>query len=249
LSGILEEMRRSAEQRLKDLPGGEPGRGDGSVFPDALRGRERLSVIAEVKRSSPSEGALKPGADAVAQASLYAGAGAAAVSVLTEPTRFGGALSDLEQVAAAVDIPVLMKDFVIDPDQVRAGALLGARAVLVIARLLDEVALDEILHACDSYGVAPFFETHDAVEAEAGCERAVPVIGVNNRDLDTLEIDLGNARRLLGDLPREVVTVAESGYVTVEDARDMIGRCDAILVGTALMRDGDPGAFIRGVSR
>lgn len=247
MSGVLEEMRASARRRLAGLPRGEPGPGDRTVFPNALRGREAVSVIAEVKRASPSRGALAPDADAVVQARSYVAAGAAAVSVLTEPTRFGGALADLEAVVQALDAPVLMKDFVIDPDQVRAAALLGARAVLVIRRMLDDRALDEILDACRRYGVAPFFETHDAEEVADGVARGVPVIGANNRDLDTLAIDTSTAPELLKAVPQDRVSVAESGYLVPADVSPLVGQCDAVLVGSALMTGGDPGAFIREV--
>ncbi|NRA97057.1 MAG: indole-3-glycerol-phosphate synthase [Planctomycetes bacterium] len=247
MSGVLDEMRASARRRLADLPGGEPGVGDGEAFPAALRGRASLSVIAEVKRASPSRGALAPDADAAAQARVYVDAGAAAVSVLTEPTRFGGSLDDLEAVVSAIHAPVLMKDFIIDPEQVRAGALLGARAVLVIRRMLDDVALSEILDACERYAVAPFFETHDGAEVADGVARGVPVIGVNNRDLDTLAINTSTATELLDGVPEDRVAVAESGYLKPEGVRPLLGRCDAVLVGSALMTHGDPGAFIREV--
>lgn len=248
MSGILHEMRASARRRLAELPVGEPGSGDPDAFPGALRGRTSLSVIAEVKRASPSRGPLALDADAVAQARRYVDAGAAAVSVLTEPTRFGGSLADLEAVVASVDAPVLMKDFVIDPEQVRAGALLGAGAVLVIRRMLDDGLLQEILDACVRYSVAPFFEAHDADEIADGVSRGVPVIGANNRDLDTLAIDTSTADRLLESVPADRVAVAESGYLEPVDVRPLIGRCDAVLVGSALMTHKDPGAFIREVS-
>lgn len=247
MSGVLEEMRASARSRLAELPQGEPGGGDPSAFPGALRGRASLSVIAEIKRASPSRGALAPDADAVAQACSYVDAGAAAVSVLTEPTRFGGSLADLEAVVSAVGAPVLMKDFVIDPEQVRAGALLGARAVLVIRRMLDDVQLAEILDACARYAVAPFFETHDATEIADGVARGVSVIGANNRDLDTLAIDTSMAAQLLDAIPADHVAVAESGYSEPRDVRPLLGRCDGVLIGSALMTHGDPGAFIREV--
>ena len=248
MSGVLEEMRASAAGRLKDLPRGAPPRRDPTTFVAALRGRSTLSVIAEVKRRSPSRGDLRPSADAPAQAAVYAGAGARAISVLTEPTRFGGSLADLEAVVARVDTPVLMKDFVIDPEQVRVGALLGAAAVLVIRRMLDDDALSEILAACADYGVAPLFETHDAGEVASGIDLGVPVIGVNNRDLDTLAIDTDAAPRLLEPVPADRVVVAESGYLTPEDVRPLHRRCDAVLVGSALMTHDAPDEFIEEVA-
>ncbi|MAG57518.1 MAG: indole-3-glycerol phosphate synthase [Planctomycetes bacterium] len=246
--GLLEDMIASARSRIRALPAGDPSPRDSDVFADALRGRDRLSVIAEVKRSSPSRGALAPRADAVAQARRYVDAGAAAVSVLTEPTRFGGSLDDLETVANAVSAPVLMKDFVVDPEQVRAGALLGARAVLVLRRLLDASVTGEILDACRTYGVAALFECHHSDEVDDAIARGAPVIGVNNRDLDSLEIDLDRAPRLLERMPADRVAIAESGYLQPAQCAGLVGRCDAVLVGSALMTHDDPGAFIREVT-
>lgn len=248
MSGVLEQMRASALARLSDLPKGEPRPGDPDRFVTALAGRERISVIAEVKRKSPSRGDLRPDADAPAQAARYAAAGAAAVSVLTEPTRFGGQLDDLAGVVGRVQIPVLMKDFIISPEQVRVGALLGASAVLVIRRMLDDGQLGEILSAAADYGVSTLFETHDEAEVRSGIDVGARVIGVNNRDLDTLEIDTSAAPRLLAPVPNDRVVVAESGYLSPADVRPLHGSCDAVLVGSALMTHDAPERFIEEVS-
>lgn len=250
MSSVLDRIVASTRERLSSLPRGEPRgpRPDGR-FVEALRGRDRISVIAEVKRKSPSRGALAPTAKAPAQAARYESAGAAAVSVLTEPTYFGGDFQDLVDVGDAVALPLLMKDFVVDPEQVRVAALLGASAVLALLRIVDDPALDEILAACRTYGVEPLMECHDEAEVARALARDVTVIGVNNRDLGDLEIDRQNAVRLLPRIGAEHVGIAESGYLEPGDVAEVRSLCDAVLVGSALMTREDPETFIREVSR
>jgi indole-3-glycerol phosphate synthase len=175
----------------------------------------------------------------------YERAGAAAVSVLTEPTRFGGSYEDLSRAAHAVSVPALMKDFVVDPAQVREAARLGARGVLLILRCLSESELGELVSACAHYGLTPFLECHDEAEIESALGLEGGVIGANNRDLDTLQIDRALAPRLLAGVPKDRVAVAESGYEKAEDVREIRGVADAVLVGGALMRHEDPSKLIR----
>jgi indole-3-glycerol phosphate synthase len=213
---------------------------------DALRGKDRLKVIAEFKQASPSAGSIAQ-RDPAAQVRLYADAGAAAVSVLTEPSRFGGSFEDLERAVEAVDIPILMKDFVVDPAQIRMAACLGARGVLLIARCLSDAQLNELASACRDYGLGVLVECHDAEEVSRALALPEAIVGVNNRDLDTFEIRRDLAPRLLRDLPSDRVAVAESGYLKPGDTVELWGVADAVLIGSALMRDSNPGAFIRGV--
>jgi indole-3-glycerol phosphate synthase len=244
---VLDELVAAARERVKDLPNREPRElPRGISLGDALRGKDRLKVIAEFKQASPSAGSIAQ-RDPAAQVRLYADAGAAAVSVLTEPSRFGGSFEDLERAVEAVDIPILMKDFVVDPAQIRMAACLGARGVLLIARCLSDAQLNELASACRDYGLGVLVECHDAEEVSRALALPEAIVGVNNRDLDTFEIRRDLAPRLLRDLPSDRVAVAESGYLKPGDTVELWGVADAVLIGSALMRDSNPGAFIRGV--
>lgn len=240
MTGLVEELVRSARERARKLPAREPeGKPSGPSLESAVRGKHRLDVIAEFKRKSPSLGTLgEP--DLVEQLRRYEEAGAAAVSVLTEPSRFGGSYEDLSRAARSARVPVLMKDFVVDPAQVREAARLGARAVLLIIRCLSEADLDELVSACAHYGLTPLLECHSAAEIEGALRHREGVIGANNRDLETLAIDRSLAPRLLAEVPGDRVAVAESGYERAEDVEDVRGLADAVLVGGALMRHADP---------
>jgi indole-3-glycerol phosphate synthase len=202
--------------------------------------------MAEFKRASPSAGAIAD-RDPAAQVKLYARAGASAVSVLTESSRFGGSFDHLEQAARAVSVPVLMKDFVVDAAQIRMAASLGARGILLIARCLSDSQLKDLASDCSRYGLTALVECHDADEVSRALQIPDAVIGVNNRDLDTFEIHRDLAPRLLREVPADRVAVAESGYQKPEDTAELRGLADAVLIGSALMKDDDPGAFIRGV--
>ncbi len=243
---LIDELVASARKRAEALPPREhlpewaarprPSR---PSFREALRGKAHLDVIAEFKRASPSLGAIaERGLED--QVRRYAQAGAAAISVLTEPSRFKGSLSDLERTVASVEVPVLMKDFVVHPAQIREAAFLGASAVLLIVRCLSREQLSELAQAADELGLTPLVECHHARELERALEIEDAVIGVNNRDLDTLAIDTSLSPRELADVPRERVVVAESGYEHAEDVAELRGVADAVLVGSALMKLGDP---------
>jgi indole-3-glycerol phosphate synthase len=195
------------------------------------------ALIAEVKRGSPSKGAIAPGLDAAAQALAYAAAGADAVSVLTEPRRFGGSLADLEAVAAAVSLPVLRKDFVVDPYQVWEAATAGAAAVLLIAAALDDRGLALLLGECRLCGLDALVEVHDEAELGRAAAAGAALIGINNRDLRSLTVDLRVTERLAALAPRDVLLVSESGIVTGADARRAArAGAQALLVGETLVR-------------
>jgi indole-3-glycerol phosphate synthase len=246
---ILAELVAAARVRATLLPRTEPdSRASSPAFSEALRGKDRLSVVAEFKRASPSLGAIAPDAEVLPRVRKYSAAGAAAISVLTEPLRFGGSLEDLEVAAGSAAVPVLMKDFVVSVAQVRAAARLGARAVLLIVRCLEPAELSDLAAACSHYGLTPLVECHVEADLERALEIPRAVIGVNNRDLDTLIIDRTTALRLLPRVPRDRVAIAESGYEAPAQAREVLGVADAVLVGSALMAGGDPGRFIREVS-
>lgn len=246
MNGVLQSLVDASRIRAAQLPKDAPVvRRTRRSLAEALAGRDQIKIIAEFKRSSPSAGVLGPGASAVSQACIYRDAGASALSILTEPTRFNGSTDDLAAAAAAVDVPLLMKDFIVDPTQVALGARSGASGILLILRCLDDVQLAELVSACREHDLTPLLECHNRAEVERAVAIPEAVIGVNNRDLDTLKIDTSMAPKLLAHVPEDRIIVAESGYTSPEAIRELRGRCNAVLVGEALMRSGDPGKFIR----
>ena len=211
-----------------------------------LRGHSAgLSVIAEVKRSSPSAGALAEIADAAQLAREYAHAGAAMISVLTEPHWFNGSLADLMRVRAAVDTPILRKDFIVDEYQIAQARAAGADCVLLIVAGLADAQLAELLHCSRQWGMEPLVEVHDRSELHRAIEVGARIIGVNARDLTTLQVNPGVFAELASDIPADCVAVAESGIATIEDARAVAeSGADAILVGQALVQSTDPAALL-----
>lgn len=250
--GFLSEITAGVRRRLERRPLDEAGlmalalrlpppRG----FADALRRAPGPAVIAEVKRSSPSAGPIAE-VDPVAQARAYEAGGAAAISVLTEPTRFDGSLADLRAVHLAVGVPVLRKDFLVHPAQVIEARVEGADAVLLIAAALSGTELAAMLAAATDLGLGALVETHSEEDLEKALATDAEVVGVNARDLETLEVDPDRALGLLGRVPSERIAVLESGIASradVEAARRAGAR--AVLVGEALMRAADPAAAIR----
>jgi indole-3-glycerol phosphate synthase len=204
-----------------------------------------LSVIAEVKRRSPSKGHLADIPDPAELAGAYAAGGADAISVLTEQRRFSGSLADLDAVRAAVDTPLLRKDFVVTDYQVLEARAHGADLVLLIVAALDDVRLGDLHAAVRDLGMTPLVEVHDEEEAERAAAVGAGLIGVNARNLKTLDVDPGTFGRVAKVLPEDVVKVAESGVGGVEDAaRYAAEGADVVLVGEALVRDGDPSAAV-----
>jgi indole-3-glycerol phosphate synthase len=204
----------------------------------------RLRLVAELKRASPSKGIFDADLDAVAQARAYAEAGAAAISILTEPDHFKGSINDLAAVAGAfagdADRPALLrKEFIFDPYQVLEARAFGADALLLIVMMLEPAALTELLDATHALGMEALVEVHDAEELAAAVAAGARVIGVNNRDLRTFEEDLGTFERLAAVAPAGVTLVAESAIRAPEDARRMdAAGAHALLVGEALVRSG-----------
>ncbi len=225
----LDELR----ERAADLP---PAR-DAVA---ALRA-DGVSVIAEVKRSSPSKGALAEIPDAAALAAEYEAGGAAAISVLTEGRHFGGSLGDLVAVRAAVDVPVLRKDFIVTSYQLFEARVAGADLALLIVAALDDQALVSLIERTESMGMAALVEVHDEGELGRALAAGAKIIGVNARNLRTLEVDVSVLARLAPLVPPSVVLVAESG---VRGPRDVVahGSCgaDAVLVGEGLVTSRDP---------
>lgn len=205
--------------------------------------RPGLSLIAEVKRSSPSKGALSPIPDPAALAVAYADGGASAVSVLTEQRRFSGRLEDLDLVRAAVGVPLLRKDFVVTDYQVWEARAHGADIVLLIVAALDDPTLAALLRRTRELGMTALVEVHDEVETRRAVDAGATVVGVNARDLRTLEVRPDTFARLRPLIPQRVVAVAESGIRGPADAAAYAEQgADVVLVGEALVRTGDPRA-------
>jgi indole-3-glycerol phosphate synthase len=205
-----------------------------------------IGVIAEVKRSSPSKGELAAIGDPAELATSYAAGGARVISVLTEQRRFGGSLADLAAVRAAVDIPVLRKDFIVSPYQVHEARAYGADLVLLIVAALEQNALDSLLDRVESLGMTALVEVHTEEEADRALEAGAKVIGVNARNLHTLEVDRSIFGQIAPGLPNDVLRVAESGVRGPGDLLTYAGwGADAVLVGEGLVTSGDPQAAVR----
>lgn len=206
--------------------------------------RERPSLIAEIKRATPSRGPLNLDLDAARLASAYSEAGAAAISVLTEPEFFKGSLEDL-QAARASAVPLLRKDFIVDPFQLLEARAAGADAVLLIVRILGH-DLAPLVAATRSLGMVPFVEVFHADDVENALAAGADVIGINHRDLDTFEVDGARTAKLAPGLPEDVVIVALSGVSTRQEVEDLAtAGAHAVLVGESLVTAADPGAKVR----
>ena len=212
-------------------------------FLDALRAR-RPAIIAEVKRASPSKGDILPGLDPVAVARDYLSGGAAAISVLTD-RHFKGSLDDLRAVRAAVDLPILRKDFIFDPYQLYEARAAGADCILLIAAMLKEGELRSLAALAHELKMAALIEVHDAAEFALARKVDAELIGINNRDLHTFKTDLATTESLLGEYHGEALIVAESGIETDADIRrlDAAG-ARAFLIGESLLRGGEPRAVL-----
>jgi indole-3-glycerol phosphate synthase len=210
-------------------------------FGDALRG-EHVRIIAEVKHRSPSKGVLRHDFAPADIARSYEDAGAAAISVLTEPFHFGGSLEHLRDVRRHVSTPLLRKDFLFDPYHIVEARAFGADAVLLIAEALGEGQFDELHAAADELGLDVLVEIHEARFVQELDFERIHILGVNNRDLRTFEVDINHAVTVLKDVPSHVVRVAESGIATPEDLRLIgDGGIDAALIGETFMRAERPG--------
>ena len=232
----LESRRLSKSQILEAVETAPAVRSDISAFRTS-----ELSLIAEVKRSSPSKGSLAPIADPALLASRYEKGGATAISVLTERRRFGGSLEDLVAVRKAVDLPILRKDFMVDEYQFLESRAHGADLVLLIVAALSKNQLSDYLALTQELGMHAIVEVHTNSELEIALDNSCEFIGVNSRNLKTLEVDPVGFKELLPRIPHEVIRIAESGISTRADVEFAV-ECgaNAILVGEALVRAGDP---------
>jgi len=206
----------------------------------------RLSILAEIKRSSPSAGAIRKNANPVELARAMERAGANALSVLTDSKYFSGSLDDLASARAAVSIPVLEKDFVIDPWQIYEAAAAGADAILLVVRILSDRELASLYPLARSLSLGCLVETHTAADMKRAVAAGARLVGINNRDLDTLEVDINTTLRLMPDVPKGVAVVSQSGISTPQQALMLHeAGVSAIQVGESLMRADDPGVKIR----
>ncbi|MCB1247244.1 MAG: indole-3-glycerol phosphate synthase TrpC [Acidimicrobiia bacterium] len=209
-----------------------------------------LSVIAEIKRRSPSAGDIDMTIDPVERAVAYVKGGAAAISVLTEPDFFAGSLDDLTAVRSAVDVPVLRKDFTRNAAQIWEARAAGADAVLLIVASLDPTVLGDLIAVADDVGVEAIVEAHTVAEVDVAVAAGASIVGVNNRDLHTFATDLSVAEAASDRLPDTVVRVAESGVSDIVGAKRMAqAGYDAVLVGEALVRSHDPAGLVAALTR
>jgi indole-3-glycerol phosphate synthase len=232
---------RDLERRAAAAPAPPP-------FAGALTGHA-VGVIAEVKRRSPSAGAIREDLDPVAHARAYARGGAAAISVLTDELHFGGSLDDLARVTRAVEVPVLRKDFILDELQLCEARAAGASAVLLIVRALAPDRLRALARAARGQDLGVLAEVHSEGELEVALGADPTAVGVNSRDLATFALDLERAERLVARVPARVPAIAESGIATRADVERMAAAgADLVLVGTSVARTADPEAAVRGLT-
>lgn len=209
-------------------------------FAAAIRRPDQVAVIAEFKRRSPSAGEINPYAQVAGVASVYASAGAAAISILTDEPYFGGSLDDLRAAREAVGVPLLRKDFTLEPVQLFEARAAGADAILLIVKALDDATLKELLGLAEDLGLAALVEAHDEAEIDRALEAGASIVGVNARNLATFDVDLERSLSLIETLPAEVTAIAESGIRSGDDAAAAgTAGADAVLVGGWLMK-GDP---------
>ena len=243
LTDVLEAKRLEVERLRAEPPAIAVG-ASGGVFASALCA-PGLSVIAEIKRASPSKGALAPYLDVVERVRAYEEAGANAISCLTDRTFFGAHASDFAE-AQTVSLPVLRKDFLIDELQIDQSAAMGAAAILLIVRILEQPRLVAMLRHAKTRGLEVLVEVHDESEVDRALEAGATIIGMNNRDLATLVVDPNRALRLRPRIPKGVVSVSESGVRTRDDVKRIEDAgFDAVLIGEALSRSADPRATLR----
>ena len=221
---------------------------NGLLFSERLARRESINVIAECKRRSPSRGVLRTAYDPVAIATGYERAGAAAISVLTEPTFFDGSLDHLADVRQVVTIPVLRKDFLVDEYQLLEARAEGADAILLIVAALDDRRLQSLSRMAKDLELAALVEVHDAAECRRAIDAGATLIGVNNRNLRTLQVDLDASRTVASLLPPNVIGISESGLKSPADLQAMqdLGY-RAFLMGERFMVEPDPGAALAGL--
>ena len=241
LARIVDEKRREVAALKTERAAATLRRDDPVLdFRAALNHGEGIGLIAEIKFASPSAGAIRRPSDPVVIGCTYRDAGASAISLLTDRPFFGGSIDPLPRMKTETGLPVLRKDFLIDPIQVEESYAYGADAVLLICRILSKPQLGELIHVCDALGISALVEIHDEADLQKALACDARIIGINNRNLTTLEVDLRTTQALAPLIPHDVTVVSESG---IEDPEDIVflGRFGvrAVLVGSSLMRSQD----------
>ena len=250
LAEIVSHKRQEIEpliQRAEKLRYAALERNEFKSLASAINvGSDRLGLIAEVKKASPSAGIIAEDFDPVSQAKKYADAGASAISVLTDEKYFKGKLEYLTQIRQAVDIPVLRKDFIIHESQIYEASIAGADAILLIVAALSQDDLQRLFDCANTYQLEVLMEIHDLPELERALETEVKIIGVNNRNLKTFEVDLKNTESISEEVPEDILFVSESGIKTPQDASLVASwGADAVLVGETLMRADDVASTVK----
>lgn len=245
LAGAAEDLEARMATTSLDALKAQAARQHPALDPMPAFRADGVSVIAEVKRASPSKGKLATIKDPAALASDYAAGGAAAISVLTEERRFGGTLADLRAVRGTVDVPILRKDFITTSYQLWEARAAGADMALLIVAALEQNALESLIERARSIGLTPLVEVHDEAEVERAAAAGADLIGVNARSLKTLEVDRGTFERLSPLIPENAVKVAESGVRGPHDVIEYAKHgAHVVLVGETLVRGDDPRATV-----
>lgn len=253
LSRIIDKVREGLEERRRRTPFEEiEARGAMASSPrnfmDAFLRHDGFALFAEIKFASPSAGTIRQGGDPCYFARIYEMGGASAVSVLTEPHFFKGDLSYLDWVKKSISLPILQKDFIVDPYQIYEGRAYGADGILLIAAILDRQELREYVELATRLRMMPLVEIHDEDDLEKISPWSLPLIGINNRNLKTFEVDLATTLRLRMQIPREIRVISESGIKSPQDVKRLRnGGVDGILVGESLMRSPDPISTLKGL--
>lgn len=248
LTASAHERAAALQRRRADLKALASDSAPGPSLAAALR-RDDVAVIAEIKRRSPSKGDISPGASATVLAAAYADGGAAALSILTEPDHFGGDSGDLVDVRRRIDLPTLKKDFHVDSIQLLEARAIGASALLLIARALEPSRLEDLAKEAALLGVEVLIEVRDDDELARAVAIGAPMIGVNNRNLETLVITPATAARLIPLIPADRVAIYESGIKGADDVRGAAGvGADAVLVGSSVTGAPDPAAAVRALT-
>ncbi|MEE3176229.1 MAG: indole-3-glycerol phosphate synthase TrpC [Verrucomicrobiota bacterium] len=250
LAEIVSHKRQEIEpliQRAEKLRYAALERNEFKSLASAINvGSDRLGLIAEVKKASPSAGIIAEDFDPVSQAKKYADAGASAISVLTDEKYFKGKLEYLTQIQHAVEVPVLRKDFIIHESQIYEASIAGADAILLIVAALSQDDLERLFDCANTYQLEVLMEVHDLAELERALETDVKIIGVNNRNLKTFEVDLKNTELISEEVPEDILFVSESGIKTPQDASLVASwGADAVLVGETLMRADDVASTVK----
>ncbi|MFD1032078.1 indole-3-glycerol phosphate synthase TrpC [Metaplanococcus flavidus] len=250
---ILDEIIAAKRKEIKEYQGVESTSVNG--FPGKFRLAERLrdgrGVIAEIKRASPSKGNIRIDVDVAEQAKIYERAGAAAISVLTDELYFKGSMADLEKVARLVSVPVLCKDFIVDSVQIDRAKNAGATIILLIVAALEQRELEKLYSYAQAKGLEVLVEIHDREELDVALKLGAELIGVNNRNLKTFEVSLERTAEIAGHFPDsgDSLLISESGIFSESDASYAFNKgASGILVGEALMRSADAGAWIESVT-